>query len=222
MPTQPKHAATSEPTHLVVLCHPAPESFNAAIAQTYCDAVRKHRHHAEIRDLYRLKFDPVLKAEEQPSSQLFVPSSDIVNELDALQKADVVVLVYPIWFGTPPAMMKGYVDRILGAGFGHRSMRDRSGGSVAANKHLLSITTSGNSIQWLEGEGAWLSLQKVFDSYLTNAFSMASSAHLHLSSIVDNMSERYVREELFRVSEIATATCAKLLDLKHEPVAAAQ
>lgn len=221
MPPQPEHRATSGSSHLVILCHPAPDSFNAAIAKCYCDSVCKYRHQAEIRDLYRLKFDPVLKAEEQPSSQPFVPSSDIVAELDALQKAHVVVLVYPIWFGTPPAMMKGYIERVLGAGFGHRSMRDRSAGSVAANKHLLSITTSGNSIQWLEGEGAWLSLHKVFDSYLANAFSMASNAHLHLSSIVDNMSERTVREELFRVSEIATATCARMLDVEHGPVAAA-
>ena len=221
MRPQTKDHATAGRLHVVILCHPAPDSFNAAIAQAYCDTVRSFDHRAEIRDLYRLKFDPVMKADEQPSSRPFVPSPDVVAELDALHDADVIVLVYPIWFGTPPAMMKGYVERVMGAGFGHRSMRERSTGSVVAGKHLLSITTSGNSIQWLEGEGAWLSLRNVFDIYLANAFSMASNTHLHLSSIVDNMSDRTAREELYRVTEIATATCAKLLKLPENPPAAA-
>ena len=208
------------PKHAVILCHPDPESFNAAVATTYCEAVRAFYHEAVVRDLYSLKFDPVLKADEQPSALDFVPSADVVTELDVLVNADVIVLVYPIWFGTPPAMLKGYVDRVLGAGFGHRSMRERGEGSVAAGKHLVSITTSGNSSQWLESQGAIVSLHNVFDSYLVNAFSTASHTHLHLPSIVEDMSDLTVRRELYRVAEFAEATCAKLLKIKQAPQAA--
>ena len=143
-----------------------------------------------------------------------MPLADVATELDALMGASVIVFVYPIWFGSPPAMLKGYVDRVLGAGFGHRSMRERGRGSVAEGKHLVSITTSGNSSQWLESQGAIVSLHNVFDNYLANAFSMASHAHLHLSGIVEDMSELTVRRELFRVTEIADVTCAKLLNQK--------
>ncbi len=207
----------SGPKHAVILCHPDPGSFNAAVAQTYSDAVRASFHEAEIRDLYGLKFDPVLKADEQPSSLEFVPLADVTTELDVLVAADVIVFVYPIWFGTPPAMLKGYVERVLGAGFGHRSMRERGRGSVAAGKHLVSITTSGNSSQWLESQGAIVSLHNVFDNYLANAFSMASHVHLHLSGIVEDMSDLTVRRELYQVTEFAQATCAKLPIVKPAP-----
>lgn len=221
MRKQNRENAVSEPKHAVILCHPDPDSFNAAVAKTYCEAVQVNFHEATVRDLYSLKFDPVLRANEQPSALEFAPLADVAVELDALSNANVIVLVYPIWFGTPPAMLKGYVERVLGAGFGHRLMRERGQGSVAAGKHLVSITTSGNSSQWLDAQGALVSLHNVFDNYLANAFSMASHSHLHLSGIVKDMSDLSVRRELCRVTEIADATCAKLLHFKAAPLTAA-
>ena len=214
MRQQNRDNTVSEPNHAVILCHPDPDSFNAAVAKTYCEAVSAYFHKAILRDLYSLKFDPVLKANEQPSALEFVPMDDVATELDVISNADVIVIVYPIWFGTPPAMLKGYVERVLGAGFGHRLMRERGGGSVAAGKHLVSITTSGNSSQWLESQGAMVSLHNVFDNYLANAFSMASHEHLHLSGIVEDMGGLAARRELYRVTEFADQTCAKLLNFK--------
>ena len=211
MGQHPNYHGASGANHVVILCHPNPQSFNATIARTYCDAVCGRHRGAVIRDLYQLGFDPVLKASEQPSSQLFVPADDVAAELAALEEADVIVLVYPIWFGTPPAMLKGYVERVMGAGFGHRQMREQGKGSAAAGKHLVSISTSGNGIQWLDGQGAWQSLKTVFDAYLANAFSMASTDHLHVSNVVEGMNNQAVREELFRVTQFADATCARLM-----------
>lgn len=213
--------SVSEPSHAVILCHPDPESFNAAVAKTYCEVVQKCFHDVIVRDLYRLKFNPVLQAKEQPSPLTFVPLADVAAELEALSKADVIVLVYPIWFGTPPAMLKGYVERVLGAGFNHRLMRERGDGSFVAGKHLVSISTSGNSSQWLDSQGAMVSLHNVFDNYLANAFSMASHSHLHLSGIVEGMNDLAVRRELFQVAEFAESTCAKLLHFKPASQAAA-
>ena len=176
----------------------------------------RHRE-CDIRDLYSLGFDPVLRASEQPSSKVFEPSKDVAAELATLENADVIVFVYPIWFGTPPAMLKGYVERVMGAGFGHRQMREQGKGPAVAGKHLVSITTSGNSIQWLDGQGAWLSLKTVFDAYLANAFSMASTDHLHVSNVVEGMNDQAVREELFRVTQFADATCARLMSSAHKP-----
>ena len=79
-----------------------------------------------------------------------------------------------------------------------------------AGKHLLSLSSSGNSIQWLEEQGAWLSLRNVFDTYLATAFSMASTEHIHFSNIVDDLAQRWINEELYRVTEIAQKTCARL------------
>ena len=214
MLSQSRDAAVSEPKHAVILCHPDPDSFNAAVAKAYCEAVSVNFHDVILRDLYSLKFDPVLKANEQPSVVEFVPLADVATELDVISNANVIVLVYPIWFGTPPAMLKGYVERVLGAGFGHRLMRERGEGSAVAGKHLVSISTSGNSSQWLDSQGAMVSLHNVFDNYLANAFSMASHEHLHLSGITEDMGELAARRELYRVTEFANQICAKLLHVK--------
>lgn len=207
--------------HVVILCHPDPHSFNANVAQTYCDAVHARSHEAIVRDLYSINFNPVLQARERPSSHKFVPMDDVVTELDALVGADVIVFVYPIWFGTPPAMLKGYIERVLGAGFGHRLMGEPNRTSVAAGKHLVSITTSGRSSQWLQSQGTLVSLRNVFDQYLANAFSMESHEHLHLSKIVENLSDITMRRALSRVTNFADTTCARRLPLTAFPQATA-
>ena len=86
-----------------------------------------------------------------------------------------------------------------------------------SGKQLLSITTSGNSIRWLDEQGAWISLRTVFGQYLAQSFSMVGSEHLHLSNIVDNMTERHVKEELYRVTEMARAICARITPALAEP-----
>lgn len=204
--------------HAVILAHPDADSFNAAAADTYCEAVRALGHDAVLRDLYRLGFDPVLKSIEQPRPDRYAMANDVAAEVAEIEAADILVLVYPIWYGSMPAILKGYVDRVLGAGFSHGAIRERHGHRFLGGKQLLSISTSGNSIQWLDEQGAWLSLRNVFGDYLAQAFSMAGAEHLHLSNIVDNMTERHVGEELYRVREMARDMCERLAAINLDPV----
>lgn len=196
-----------KPRHAVILAHPEEDSFNAAVARTWCEAAQVCGHEAELRDLYRLAFDPVLKRSEQPRPDRYAMSNDVAAELAAIEGADVFVLVYPVWFGGPPAILKGYIDRVLGAGFTYGSIRERAHHRFMGGKQLVSISTSGNSLQWLDEQGAWISHRAVFGDYLAKAFSMARAEHLHLANIVDNMTERHVNEELFRVTELARTVC---------------
>lgn len=207
MATEAPALGLPRPRHAVILAHPDENSFNAAIARTWCEAARACGHEAELRDLYRLGFNPVLKATEQPRPDLYAMSSDVAAELAAIASADIFILVYPVWFGAPPAMLKGYVDRVLGSGFSYGSIRERAHHRFMGGKQLVSISTSGNSLQWLDEQGAWMSLRSVFGDYLAKAFSMARSDHLHLANIVDKMTERHVQEELYRVTELASAIC---------------
>lgn len=100
-------------SHIIVLSHPEQESFNASVASAYCAAARETGDKAIVRDLYSMGFDPVLRSIERPGPD-FRRLSDVEQELEIIANADVFVLVYPLWFGTPPAMLKGYVERVLG------------------------------------------------------------------------------------------------------------
>src|SRR3546814_12091313 len=59
---------------------------------------------------------PVLKANEQPWKEGYAPRPENVAEREHLEKLDVLTFVYPVWFGTPPAMLKGYLERVVGSG----------------------------------------------------------------------------------------------------------
>lgn len=196
------------PRHVLVVCSPRAESFNLAVTQRYADTVASLGQQAVVRDLYRLGFDPVLKAEEEPSEH-FAPAPDVAAELARIDTPDVVVLVYPIWFGMPPALLKGYVDRVLGAGFSFRSVENQ-GRHPLAGARLVSFTSSGTRKPWLEEQGAWLSLRTLFDDYLRRAFSMHSAQHIHFGSIVDGLRERFVAEHLHEVEQVARKLCSEL------------
>lgn len=205
-----EEASAITPRHVLVVCNPRLASFSMAIAQRYADTVTGLGQEVVVRDLYRIGFDPVLRAEEEPSSD-FAPAPDVLEELAAIQGADVLVLIYPLWFGMPPALLKGYVDRVLGAGFSFRSVEQRAPHVLLSGARLVSFTSSGTRQPWLEEQGAWLSLRKLFDDYLCHAFSMHSSRHIHFGSVVEGLKPRFAAEHLFKVEEGARQICGEIL-----------
>lgn len=210
MTKRPSGAAAPVPKHAVILCHPAPTSFNGVVAERYCETARANGHGVVFRDLYRIGFDPVLKASERPTAPDFGLADDVKREIALIGDADIFVLVYPLWFGTPPAMLKGYVERVLGSGFSHDGVRKRARHPMLSGKRLLSFTTSGTAKPWLQEQGAWMSLRNVFDTYLARAFSMHDPEHVHFGSIVEGTKKRVIDEHLYKVETEARRACAEI------------
>ncbi len=208
----PSHALEPGPAgrHVVILSHPGPDSFNHSVARAYCDAVRGAGQEAVLRDLYATGFDPVLKAEERPGPAQAHLLPDVADELDVIRGSDVFVLVYPIWFGGPPAMLKGYVDRVLGAGITPRSEMDRTPTGLLGRKTLLGFTTSAASAIWLDEQGQQSALQTVLDQYLAHAFGMGASRHLHFGHVTEALTERFAEQHLQGVREAAERACAEV------------
>ncbi|MCI4592477.1 NAD(P)H-dependent oxidoreductase [Sphingobium sp. BYY-5] len=196
------------PKHAVIVCHPAEDSFTMSVARRYRESVEALRHDVVVRDLYRLGFDPVLKADERPTSIPYALSDDVAQELQLLSGSDVFVLVYPIWFGSPPAMIKGYIDRVLGAGFPYGAVRDRRFHPLMAGKRLVSFTSSGTTRAWLEEQGAWLSLRTLYDTYMRHAFSLEATEHIHFDAIAEGLKKMFVDQNLFQVEEAARLICS--------------
>jgi NAD(P)H dehydrogenase (quinone) len=197
------------PKHAVIFCHPRRDSFNGAVADAYRAAVEEIGHEVCLRDLYRMGFDPVLKDEERPGEPGFHLHADVEEELRILSGARVFVLIYPIWFGTPPAMLKGYVERVFGSGFSHRDMREQHQNRLLSGGHLLSLTSSGNTRNWLDEQAQWLSLRDVFDHYLKTIFSMKSDEHVHFAPINDQSPARFIEENMEQVRAAARIVASK-------------
>jgi NAD(P)H dehydrogenase (quinone) len=113
---------------LVVLGHPYPGSFNHAIAETVCGTARHNGHRVILHDLYTEGFDPILPANEIPEEQP-IPA-DIRQHCADIQQADGIVIVHPNWWGQPPAILKGWIDRVVRPGVAYRFQEGESGAGV--------------------------------------------------------------------------------------------
>jgi NAD(P)H dehydrogenase (quinone) len=195
------------PSHLVVLGHPSPNSFNAALAARYVEVAQSLYHQAELRDLYALGFDPLLKESERMTDGAASASGDIETEVGLLKQCDVLTFVYPLWFGMPPAIIKGYIDRVLGTGFRLDDLTNPDE-ALLRGKRLAVITTSGSRRTWLEEHGMWVSLRQSFDEYLKTVFGFRGCDHYHADSIGDDLTDASAKRVLFEVGEFARSVCA--------------
>jgi len=190
--------------HAVILAHPKPTSFCAAIARTCVEHLRATDHEVVERDLYALDFDPRLKAEEMPTVHGAVPAADVVAERQVLAGVKSFILVYPFWFNAPPAILKGYVDRVLGMGFGYASISGRMEG-LLGGATLTSFSTSGAPEHWVNSTGALKALMTVFDLHLCGVCGLRLLEHKHFGDIVSNMTEESAADVLEQVRQTLDA-----------------
>ncbi len=98
---------------LLVYCNPVPESFGASLRQAAVEALVERGHEVEVRDLYALGFDPVMSADERRGYHVpDVNEAPVADELAALRRCEALVFVHPTWWYGPPAMLKGWLDRV--------------------------------------------------------------------------------------------------------------
>jgi putative NADPH-quinone reductase len=103
---------------LVIIGHQQQGSFNHAIAQTAVDELRAAGHEVVYHDLYEERFDPVLPAGEIPNDAALDPV--VRQHCNEVLAADGYVIVHPNWWGMPPAILKGWVDRVIRQGTMYR------------------------------------------------------------------------------------------------------
>ena len=200
----------TRPRHVIVVAHPNPNSFVATIAEAYRETVEACGQEAIVRDLYALKFDPVLKDSERPGPELYSAAPDVRAELDVVAGCEALVLVYPIWFGAPPAILKGYIDRVLGYPVSVHGAQSQQGNGLLKGTRLLSISTSGADDVWLAEQGQERSIRTLFDHYIAHAFGMTAQGHLHLAGVVEGLAARFADQKLRDVKDRARHECAAI------------
>ena len=103
---------------LIVLGHPDANSLNHAIARAVRDDLQRAGHDTLFHDLYAEAFDPLLMTEEIPAGGRIDPQ--VAAHCAELAAADGIVIVHPDWWGQPPAILKGWVDRVFRPGVAYR------------------------------------------------------------------------------------------------------
>jgi len=103
---------------LVILGHQRPGSFCHAICDRAIATLRQAGHTAVFHDLYQEQFDPILREEELAKDAVLEPI--VGRHCDELMAADGYIVVHPNWWGQPPAVLKGWVDRVVRQGLAYR------------------------------------------------------------------------------------------------------
>jgi NAD(P)H dehydrogenase (quinone) len=112
----------------IVLAHPDSNSFNHAIANTCREVLLEMGHEVLFHDLYKEKFDPLLPRNEfEKGAELPV---EIRTHCDEIAKADGIVIVHPNWWGMPPAILKGWIDRVIRPGVAYEFLEGDNGEGV--------------------------------------------------------------------------------------------
>lgn len=133
----------NQPKALIVLCHPNKTGFNQAIAAAAVSTLSQ-THIVDFVNLYDEGFDPVLPAPELPRKFTF---DETVQRYNALVKAaDILVFVHPDWWGGPPALLKGFIDRVFRPGVayefeGFDLLAKKKSGLLEGKKALVFTTT---------------------------------------------------------------------------------
>ena len=112
----------------VILAHPHNKSFNHAIANIAIEELQKNKYRVLFHDLYGEKFDPILPEKEIPEEGSV--SREVLLHCEEISDADGIIIVHPNWWGQPPAILKGWVDRVLRPGVGYKFLEGDSGEGI--------------------------------------------------------------------------------------------
>lgn len=143
----------------IVHAHPEPRSFCAAMCGTALEHLRAAGHQVLLSDLYAIGFNPVASSadfgqrrnpgylvyalEQRHGQESGTLAPDVRAEIDKLLWCDLLILNFPVFWFSTPAMLKGWIDRVLVSGltYGGRRFYDRGG--LAGKRAMISITLGG-------------------------------------------------------------------------------
>jgi putative NADPH-quinone reductase len=130
---------------LYVYCHPLEQSFHAAIRKEALAGLAEAKHEVDLADLYAEKFDPVMGPDERSDyHDLAKNQSRVAGYVARLRAADALIMQFPVWSFGPPAMMKGWFDRLFMPGVAFDLTDPSSVKPMLTNlKRIAGITTYG-------------------------------------------------------------------------------
>ncbi|MDX2308987.1 MAG: NAD(P)H oxidoreductase [Hyphomicrobium sp.] len=124
---------------LMVVAHPRQRSLTRAVAEAFTEAASRNGHSVEWADLAAEGFDPVLREQDEPdwndSNKIY--SADVRREMARVERNEATVMVFPVWWWSMPALLKGWIDRVWNNGWAY-------GDKTYPHQRVLMIGVAGN------------------------------------------------------------------------------
>ncbi|MDF2714556.1 MAG: hypothetical protein K0R28_1481, partial [Paenibacillus sp.] len=168
--------------HLILYAHYNENSFNAAVRNTILAELQDQRQEAKVRDLYGMQFNPVLSESELNGFYMQQYPTDVLAEHEHIRWADVLYLVYPTWWYSMPAILKGYIDRVFATGFAFRYSKEGPVGLLSGKKALV-FQTAADPEQALEDRDLIAAMRNGIDVGILNYCGLDVLEHKWMTGI---------------------------------------
>lgn len=148
--------------HLIIYVHPSQNSFSNAIMNEVKEFSIEKNHKTEVRDLYSIDFNPVLKSCDFMGSEEDKISKDIKREQKYLNWANLITFIYPVWWTGMPAILKGYIDRVFfyDLFFNYKKYQSEK---LLQGKKVIIFNSMGTSNEIYEKEGMLKAMKSTSD-----------------------------------------------------------
>jgi NAD(P)H dehydrogenase (quinone) len=187
--------------HLLIVAHPLIDSVTLKLARAYASELEALGHRQITHDLYRMGFNPVLSAEElEPLSQISQQPREVVEAQAAVTRADALTVIYPLWWDSMPAILKGYIDRVFARGFAYEAEGGQNRG-LLTGKGCVMLTLSGAPMSLLRESGRWRAIDILQDTHVFRAAGFNLLEHLHIDWVEPPMT-------IERIASIEERVCA--------------
>jgi NAD(P)H dehydrogenase (quinone) len=131
---------------LVLFAHPCEESFSAALHKVVVERLRAKGWEVDDYDLYAEGFQPVLTAEERRGyDDVETNRGPVADYVERLERADALVMVFPVWNYGYPAILKGFFDRVFLPGVSFRMVDGMVAPSLGNLRRIAAVTTYGGT-----------------------------------------------------------------------------
>lgn len=191
--------------HLIIYAHANENSFNAAVRDAILNELRGRNEEAAVRDLYKMKFDPVLTDSELNGFYEQKYPSDILTEHQHIQWADVLYFVFPTWWYSMPAILKGYIDRVFATGFAFRYSKEGPIGLLTGKKAFV-FQTAADPEEALLSRNLISAMENSIDTGILSYCGLAVAEHKFMTGIhhvSDETRSRYLQE----IKEAVASAC---------------
>jgi NAD(P)H dehydrogenase (quinone) len=154
---------------LILHAHPEPKSFSSALKNIAVEHFKSKGDEVVVKDLYLMKFNPIGKEidfqtisnpeyfnymkEQMNAFMTHTFSNELQEEIDALIKADLLLLNFPLWWTSMPAILKGWFDRVIAFGMAYHPRDKKYETGAFRHKKVMCCITTGGSKEAYSAEG---------------------------------------------------------------------
>jgi len=196
---------------LIVFAHPNPTSFSSAVKDKTIKSIVENGHNYELSDLYGMNWGAVagkddfkshlnaseidIIKEQQNSFKNNLYQDDIKTEMEKLKKADYLIFIFPLWWGSCPAIMKGWIDKVFSCDFAWGMENIFHNGLMLGKRAVIFTSASGNGPEYTEQGEQQATLTQTLNHIHRGSFAFCGFDVLPIHAIFEVESHKESREQ---------------------------